>query len=212
VGVIGIGRVKRRHCQVEQPVVIIDRDGKTARARSCRSRAILGLERVDVTEARAGDIVCVTGIDKLNISDTLCDPDHVRPAPADSRRADDQHDLPGQRLAVRRPGGQVRHQPPDPARPPRARTDPQRRPARRRPSEPDKYKVSGRGELHLSVLIENMRREGFELAVSRPEVILQEVDGVMQEPHEALVIDCDEQHQGSVMEAAGSAQGRSART
>jgi GTP-binding protein len=158
---------------------------------------------VDVAEARAGEIVCITGIDKLNISDTLCDPEHVVAMPP---------------LTVDKPTISMTFQVNDSpfagqdgkfvtTRNLRDRLEREliyNVALRVEPGEtPDKYKVSGRGELHLSVLIENMRREGFELAVSRPEVILQEVDGVMQEPHEALVIDCDEQHQGAVMEELG---------
>jgi GTP-binding protein len=158
---------------------------------------------VDVNEASAGEIVCITGIDKLNISDTLCDPNHVEAMPpltVDSPTISmtfQVNDSPfagqdGKFVTTRNIKDRLereliynvalRVEPGD---------------------TPDKYKVSGRGELHLSVLIENMRREGFELAVSRPEVIVKEIDGVMQEPHEVLVIDCDEQHQGSVMEELG---------
>jgi len=203
VGVIGIGRVTGGIAKVNQQVVIIDRHGETRKGKILQVKSHLGLERVDVTEAHAGEIICITGIDKLNISDTLCDPDHVvamKPLIVDEPTISmtfQVNDSPfaGQdgkfvttrnikdrldreliyNVALRVEQGET----------------------------PDKYRVSGRGELHLSVLIENMRREGFELAISRPEVIVQEIDGVMQEPHEALVIDCDEQHQGSVMEELG---------
>ena len=203
VGVIGIGRVTGGIAKVNQQVVIIDRHGKTRKGKILQVKSHLGLERVDVTEAGAGEIICITGIDKLNISDTLCDPDNVvamKPLIVDEPTISmtfQVNDSPfaGQdgkfvttrnikdrldreliyNVALRVEAGET----------------------------PDKYRVSGRGELHLSVLIENMRREGFELAISRPEVIVQEIDGVMQEPHEALVIDCDEQHQGGVMEELG---------
>lgn len=203
VGVIGIGRVTGGIAKVNQQVVIVDRHGNTRKGKILQVKSHLGLERVDVQEARAGEIICITGIDKLNISDTLCDPDHVvamKPLIVDEPTISmtfQVNDSPfaGQdgkfvttrnlkdrldreliyNVALRVEQGET----------------------------PDKYRVSGRGELHLSVLIENMRREGFELAISRPEVIQQEIDGVMQEPHEALVIDCDEQHQGSVMEELG---------
>lgn len=203
VGVIGIGRVSGGIAKVNQQVVIIDRHGNTRKGKILQVKSHLGLERVDVQEARAGEIICITGIDKLNISDTLCDPDHVvalKPLTVDEPTISmtfQVNDSPfaGQdgkfvttrnikdrldreliyNVALRVEQGET----------------------------PDKYRVSGRGELHLSVLIESMRREGFELAISRPEVIVQEIDGVMQEPHEALVIDCDEQHQGSVMEELG---------
>ncbi|MDP1930561.1 MAG: translational GTPase TypA [Gammaproteobacteria bacterium] len=203
VGVIGIGRVTGGTAKVNQQVVIIDREGNTRKGKILQVKSHLGLERVDVPEARAGEIVCITGIDKLNISDTLCDPDHVVAMPP---------------LTVDKPTISMTFQVNDSpfagqdgkfvtTRNLRDRLEREliyNVALRVEPGEtPDKYKVSGRGELHLSVLIENMRREGFELAVSRPEVIVQEIDGVMQEPHEALVIDCDEQHQGSVMEELG---------
>ncbi len=203
VGVIGIGRVTGGIAKVNQQVVIIDREGNTRKGKILQVKSHLGLERVDVPEARAGEIVCITGIDKLNISDTLCDPEHVVAMPP---------------LTVDKPTISMTFQVNDSpfagqdgkfvtTRNLRDRLEREliyNVALRVEPGEtPDKYKVSGRGELHLSVLIENMRREGFELAVSRPEVIVQEIDGVMQEPHEALVIDCDEQHQGSVMEELG---------
>ncbi len=203
VGVIGIGRVTGGIAKVNQQVVIIDREGNTRKGKILQVKSHLGLERVDVLEARAGEIVCITGIDKLNISDTLCDPEHVVAMPP---------------LTVDKPTISMTFQVNDSpfagqdgkfvtTRNLRDRLEREliyNVALRVEPGEtPDKYKVSGRGELHLSVLIENMRREGFELAVSRPEVIVQEIDGVMQEPHEALVIDCDEQHQGSVMEELG---------
>jgi len=203
VGVIGIGRVTGGIVKVNMPVVIIDREGNTRKGKILQVKSHLGLDRVDVAEAEAGEIVCITGIDKLNISDTLCDPDHVvamKPLTVDEPTISmtfQVNDSPfaGQdgkfvttrnikdrldreliyNVALRVTQGDT----------------------------PDKYRVSGRGELHLSVLIETMRREGFELAISRPEVIVQEIDGIMQEPHEALVIDCDDQHQGSVMEELG---------
>ena len=203
VGVIGIGRVTGGIAKVNQQVVIIDREGNTRKGKILQVKSHLGLERIDVAEARAGEIVCITGIDKLNISDTLCDPEHVVAMPP---------------LTVDKPTISMTFQVNDSpfagqdgkfvtTRNLRDRLEREliyNVALRVEPGEtPDKYKVSGRGELHLSVLIENMRREGFELAVSRPEVIVQEIDGVMQEPHEALVIDCDEQHQGSVMEELG---------
>jgi GTP-binding protein len=203
VGVIGIGRVTGGTVKVNMPVVIIDREGNTRKGKILQVKSHLGLDRVDVAEAEAGEIVCITGIDKLNISDTLCDPDHVvamKPLTVDEPTISmtfQVNDSPfaGQdgkfvttrnikdrldreliyNVALRVTQGDT----------------------------PDKYRVSGRGELHLSVLIETMRREGFELAISRPEVIVQEIDGIMQEPHESLVIDCDDQHQGSVMEELG---------
>jgi GTP-binding protein len=203
VGVIGIGRVTRGAAKVNQQVVIIDSEGNTRKGKILQVKSHLGLERIDVPEAQAGEIVCITGIDKLNISDTLCDPAHVEAMPP---------------LTVDSPTISMTFQVNDSpfagldgkfvtTRNIKDRLDREliyNVALRVEPGDtPDKYKVSGRGELHLSVLIENMRREGFELAVSRPEVIVKEIDGVRQEPHEALVIDCDEQHQGAVMEELG---------
>lgn len=203
VGVIGVGRVTGGTAKVNMPVIIVDREGNQRKGKILQVKSHLGLERVDVNEARAGEIICITGIDKLNISDTLCDPDHVEAMPP---------------LTVDEPTISMTFQVNDS---PFAGLDGKFVTTRNlkdrldreliynvalrveQGETPDKYRVSGRGELHLSVLIESMRREGFELAISRPEVIVQEIDGVMQEPHEALVIDCDEEHQGSIMEELG---------
>jgi len=203
VGVIGVGRITGGVAKINMPVVIVDREGNRRKGKILQVKSHLGLERVDVESATAGEIVCITGIDKLNISDTLCDPDHVEAMPP---------------LTVDKPTISMTFQVNDS---PFAGQDGKFVTTRNikerlereliynvalrvEPGEtPDKYKVSGRGELHLSVLIETMRREGFELAVSRPEVIMHEVDGQIQEPYEALVIDCDEEHQGSVIEELG---------
>ena len=203
VGVIGIGRVTGGIAKVNQQVVIVDRYGKQRKGKILQVKSHLGLERVDVLEARAGEIICITGIDKLNISDTLCDPENVvamKPLIVDEPTISMTFQVNDSPFAGQ-DGKFVT------TRNLKDRLDREliyNVALRVEPGEtPDKYRVSGRGELHLSVLIENMRREGFELAISRPEVIVQEIDGVMQEPHEALVIDCDEQHQGSVMEELG---------
>lgn len=203
VGVIGIGRVARGKAINNQAVVIVNRDGGQRKGKILQVKSHLGLERVDVDEGRAGEIICITGIDKLNISDTLCDPDFVEAMPPlivdeptismtfqvnDSPFAG----LEGKYITTRhlkeRLDRELLHNV-------ALRVEPG--------DTPDKYKVSGRGELHLSVLIENMRREGFELAVSRPEVIIHEENGVKQEPYEALMVDCEEQHQGKVIEELG---------
>ena len=167
----------------------------------------LGLERVDVESAQAGDIVCVTGLDGLNISDTLCDPETPEALPAlsvdeptvsmtfqvnDSPFAGKEGKYVTSRNIKERLERELIHNV-------ALRVEPG--------DTPDKFKVSGRGELHLSVLIESMRREGFELGVSRPEVIRREVEGEIQEPYEQLVIDCEEQHQGAVMEEIGQRRG-----
>jgi len=203
VGVIGIGRITRGKARTNQPVIVIDRHGKQRKGKILQVKSHLGLDRIDVPEAHAGEIVCITGIDKLNISDTLCDPELVEAMPP---------------LLVDEPTISMTFQVNDSpfvgqegkyitTRHIKDRLEREllyNVALRVEPGEtPDKYRVSGRGELHLSVLIESMRREGFELAVSRPEVIIHEVDGEKREPYEALVIDCDEKHQGAVIEELG---------
>ena len=204
VGVIGIGRVTRGIARTNQQVIIVDVEGNQRKGKILQVKSHLGLERIDVDEAAAGEIVCISGIDKLNISDTICDPEKVEamtplsvdePTISMTFQVNDSPfaGLEGKYVTTRNIKDRLdrellfnvalRVEPGD---------------------TPDKYKVSGRGELHLSVLIETMRREGFELAVSRPEVIIQEIDGVLSEPYESLVIDCDDQHQGSVMEELGN--------
>lgn len=204
VGVIGIGRVTRGIARTNQQVIIVDVEGKQRKGKILQVKSHLGLERIDVDEAAAGEIVCISGIDKLNISDTICDPERVEamtplsvdePTISMTFQVNDSPfaGLEGKYVTTRNI---------------KDRLDREllfNVALRVEPGEtPDKYKVSGRGELHLSVLIETMRREGFELAVSRPEVIIQEIDGVLSEPYESLVIDCDDQHQGSVMEELGN--------
>ena len=203
VGVIGVGRVKRGKIAPNEQVVVVGADGKSRKGRVLQVMGYQGLERVDVSSAQAGDIICITGIDKLNISDTICAPDGVEALPA---------------LTVDEPTVSMTFQVNDSpfagkegkyitSRNIKDRLDQEliHNVALRvvQGDSPDKFVVSGRGELHLSVLIENMRREGFELGVSRPEVIQKEVDGEIHEPYEQIVIDVEEQHQGSVMEEMG---------
>ncbi len=207
LGMIGIGRIKRGKIKSNSPVKVIDREGKIRSGRLLTIMGHHGLERVEVPEATAGDIVCITGLDPLDISDTICDPNKVEALPP---------------LKVDEPTVSMTFQ---------VNTSPfagkegkyvTSRNIRDRLYEelkhnvalrvedtdsPDRLRVSGRGELHLSVLIETMRRENFELAVGRPEVIIKEVDGVKQEPYENLVIDIEEQHQGPVMEQLGIRRG-----
>lgn len=207
VGMIGIGRITSGQAKTNMPVTIIDSAGKTRSGRILQVLEYLGLDRSEVPIAYAGDIVAITGITELKISDTLCDPNHVAALPAltvdeptvsmtfqvntspfagkegkyvTSRRIRDRLDqelLHNVALRVEDTG------------------------------DPDKFKVSGRGELHLSILIENMRREGYELAVSRPEVITKMVDGELQEPFETLAIDVPTEHQGAIMEKLGGRKG-----
>lgn len=203
IGVIGVGRISRGTLAPNQQVVIATASGETRKGKVVNVKSYMGLDRVDTQLASAGDIVCINGIDGLGISDTLCDPENVETLPpltvdeptvtmtfivnnspfaglegkyVTSRNIRDRLDQELiHNVALRVKEG----------------------------DSPDKFVVSGRGELHLSVLIETMRREGFEMGVSRPEVIQREVDGVMHEPFEAVVIDVEDQHQGSIMEELG---------
>jgi len=203
IGIIGLGRVQRGRVRSPMPVVVVDRDGNQRQAKILSVMGHLGLERSEIAEAEAGDVVSISGIDGLKISDTLCAPDVPEALPPlsvdeptvsmtfqvnDSPFAG----LDGKYVTSRnikdRLDKELIH---DVA----LRVDPG--------SSSDRFIVSGRGELHLSVLIEKMRREGYEMGVSRPEVIIKEIDGVKQEPFEILVIDCEEQHQGKVMESLG---------
>ena len=207
VGVIGIGRVKRGKIKSNSPVKVIDSAGKVRNGRLMSIMGHHGLDRVEVPEASAGDIICITGLDPLNISDTLCDPNNVEALPA---------------LSVDEPTvSMFFHVNTSPFAGKDGKYVTSRNIRERLQEElrhnvalrvedtdsPDRFRVSGRGELHLSVLIENMRREGFELAVGRPEVIIREVDGNKQEPYEQLVLDVEEQHQGAIMEQMGLRRG-----
>ncbi|MFC6671083.1 translational GTPase TypA [Marinobacterium aestuariivivens] len=207
VGVIGVGRVKRGRIAINGQVKVIDREGKVRNGRVLKIMGYMGLERVEVPNAQAGDIICITGIDELNISDTLCDPTAVEALPP---------------LSVDEPTVSMTFQVNDS---PFAGQDGKFVTSRNikdrlerelihnvalrveQGDTPEKFKVSGRGELHLSVLIETMRREGFELGVSRPEVIQKVVDGQVQEPYEMVMLDVEEQHQGSVIEELGKRRG-----
>ncbi len=203
LGVIGIGRVKRGKLKAGSQVKVVDRDGDVRNGKILKIMGHMGLERVEVDEATAGDIVCITGIDGLNISDTVCSPEKPEALPP---------------LSVDEPTVSMIFQ---------VNTSPfagkegkyvTSRNIRDRlekelihnvalrvedTDSPDRFRVSGRGELHLSVLIENMRREGYELAVGSPEVIVKEVDGEKQEPFENVMIDIEEVHQGPIMEQLG---------
>lgn len=207
VGAIGVGRITRGTIRPNQSVVIVDRDGKTRRGRIGQVLGYLGLERSPVDEGRAGDIVAITGVDPIFISDTLCDPEHPDALPP---------------LTVDEPTVTMTFQvntSPFAGREGKFLTSRQIKERLERElihnvalrveetDDPDKFKVSGRGELHLSVLIETMRREGYELAVSRPEVIMKTIDGELMEPWETLTVDVEESHQGTVMEKISSRKG-----
>jgi len=200
VGVIGIGRVKRGTIKTNTPLTIIDRDGKTRNARILQIFGFAGLERVEVSEAQAGDIIAFTGIEGLSISDTLCHPDKVEMLPP---------------LTIDEPTISMTFQvnnSPFSGKDGKFVTSRQIRERLERElvhnvalrvedtEDPDKFKVSGRGELHLSILIENMRREGYELGVSRPEVIVKEIDGELCEPYEQVTVDLEMDHQGTIIE------------
>ncbi|MBF0657175.1 translational GTPase TypA [Psychrobacter sp. NG25] len=207
VGVIGIGRIQRGKVKLNTQVTVIDKHGNTRNGRILKIMGYHGLDRIDVEDAQAGDIVCITGIDALNISDTICDPANVEALPA---------------LTVDEPTVSMNFQvnnSPFAGRDGKFVTSRNIRERLDRElihnvalrvedtESPDKFKVSGRGELHLSVLIENMRREGFEMGVSGPEVIVKEVDGKLQEPYENVVFDIEDEHQGSIMEQVGLRKG-----
>ncbi len=207
VGVIGIGRITRGSLAPNQQVVVIDHEGNTRKAKVLQVMGYHGLQRVETDRAFAGDIVCITGVDKLGISDTLCSPDAVEALPA---------------LSIDEPTVSMTFQVNDsPFAGKEGKYVTSRNIKDRLDQElianvalrvqqgdsPDKFIVSGRGELHLSVLIENMRREGYELGVSRPEVVKKIVDGQVHEPFEQVVIDVEEEHQGKVMEELGLRKG-----
>ena len=203
VGVIGVGRIKRGRMKPNMQVIVAGSDGSKRKERILQVTGYVGLERVDVEEAQAGDIVCITGIDKLNISDTICDPEAVEILPPlsvdeptvsmtfqvnDSPFAGREGKYISSRNLKERLEQELIHNV-------ALRVEPG--------DNPDKFIVSGRGELHLSVLIENMRREDYEVGVSRPEVIQKEINGEIHEPFEQIVIDIEEQYQGSIMEEMG---------
>ncbi len=207
VGAIGIGRISRGKIKTNTPVTIVNRDGKTRSGRVLQVLGLMGLERTEIPEANAGDIIAITGIEGIRISDTLCDPAAVEALPALSvdeptvsmtfavnsspfagregkfvtgRQISDRLD----RELISNVALQVE-----------------------RIESGDKFKVSGRGELHLAILIETMRREGYELSVSRPEVIYRTIDGVLSEPFENLVVDVEEGHQGAIMQHLATSRG-----
>jgi GTP-binding protein len=206
-GVIGIGRVVRGTLKKNQTVVVSKPDNSVRKAKVASLFGFMGLERVEADYVSAGDICCFTGIDKLEISDTICDPENIENLPP---------------LSVDEPTISMTFQVNDS---PFAGRDGKYVTSRNindrlqkelihnvalrvtQLEEADKFRVSGRGELHLSILIENMRREGYELAISRPQVINKEVEGVLCEPWEILTVDVDSDHQGSIMEKLGERKG-----
>ena len=208
VGLIGIGRIRRGKVATNQSVAVVDAEGKKAAGRVLQVLGFKGLKREEVPEASAGDIVGISGIENLGISSTLCDPSVVEPLPV---------------LTVDEPTIHMTFQVNDSPFAGREGKFLTSRQLRARlyqeashnvalqisdTADPDQFEVAGRGELHLSVLIEAMRREGFELAVSRPRVRKREVDGEIKEPWESVVLDCEEDYQGAVMQAMGERKGQ----
>tara|TARA_R110002074_G_scaffold145034_2_gene293509 strand:+ start:142641 stop:144461 length:1821 start_codon:yes stop_codon:yes gene_type:complete len=203
VGVIGVGRITSGSLKPNQTVIVVDSKGNQRKGKVLNVKGHLGLDRIDVDEAFAGDIVCINGIDGLGISDTLCHPDRVEAMPplsVDEPTVSMTFSVNNSPFAGQE-GKYIT------SRNIKDRLDQElihNVALRVKPGDsPDKFIVSGRGELHLSVLIETMRREGYEMGVARPEVIQKEIDGKMQEPFELVVIDVEEQHQGSIMEEMG---------
>ncbi|ATG15394.1 ribosome-dependent GTPase TypA [Providencia alcalifaciens] len=207
LGVIGIGRIKRGTVKPNQQVTVIDSEGKTRNGKIGKVLTHLGLERIDSQQAEAGDIVALTGLGELNISDTICQVGNVEALPAlavdeptvsmfycvnTSPFCGKEGKFVTSRQILDRLNKELVHNV-------ALRVE--------ETQDPDAFRVSGRGELHLSVLIENMRREGFELAVSRPKVIIREIDGRKQEPFEQVTLDVEEQNQGDVMKALGERKG-----
>ena len=204
VGVIGVGRITRGKLKPGTDVQVIDAEGNTRKARVQEVKGFKGLDRVSTNDAQAGDIVCISGIDKLNISDTLCDMNNVEAMPPlsvdeptvsmtfqvnNSPFAGKEGKFVTSRNIKDRLEKELIHNV-------ALRVEPG--------DSPEKFKVSGRGELHLSVLIETMRREGFEMAIGKPEVVQKMVDGELQEPYEQVMIDIEEEHSGSIMEEMGN--------
>ncbi|MDC5808533.1 translational GTPase TypA [Vibrio europaeus] len=207
VGVIGVARVTRGSVKPNQQVTVIGADGKTRNGKVGTVMGYLGLERHDVDQANAGDIIAITGLGELKISDTICAQNQVEALPAlsvdeptvtmtfqvnTSPFAGKEGKFVTSRNILERLEKELVHNV-------ALRVE--------QTDDPDKFRVSGRGELHLSILIENMRREGFELAVSRPEVIIKEEDGQLMEPFETVTIDVLEEHQGGIMENIGLRKG-----
>ncbi|MFT5711820.1 MAG: GTP-binding protein [Glaciecola sp.] len=207
VGVIGVGRITSGTVKVNQQVTVVNAKGEKRNGKIGKVLGYLGLERHDIESGDAGDIVAITGLGELKISDTVCDVNHVvalKPLSVDeptvimtfqvntSPFAGKEGKYVTSRNILERLQNELVH---NVALRVEEMTD------------PDKFRVSGRGELHLGILIENMRREGYELAVSRPEVILKTVDGKLMEPFETLTIDVEEQHQGTMIEQLGMRKG-----
>ncbi|HBH7052165.1 ribosome-dependent GTPase TypA [Morganella morganii] len=207
LGVIGIGRIKRGKVKPNQQVTVIDAEGKTRNGKIGKVLGHLGLDRIEAEIAEAGDIIALTGLGELNISDTICDTgcvEALKPLAVDEPTVSMYFCVNTSPFCGKEGKYVTSRQILD-----RLKKELVHNVALRveETEDPDAFRVSGRGELHLSVLIENMRREGFELAVSRPRVIFREIDGRKQEPFEQVTLDIEEQHQGDVMKALGERKG-----
>jgi GTP-binding protein len=207
VGAIAVGRIRRGRAKPGQNITVVERDGKTRNGRILQVLGFMGLERTEVPEATAGDIIAITGIEHPHISDTLCDPAAPEALPSltvDEPTVTMSFEVNNSPFAGQ-DGKYVT------SRQIRERLDREliSNVALRveDTDSPDKFRVSGRGELHLGILIENMRREGYELGVSRPQVIVKIIDGTPHEPYESVTVDVEQQHQGVVMEKLGQRRG-----
>ncbi|MBQ5823878.1 MAG: GTP-binding protein, partial [Clostridia bacterium] len=207
VGRIGVGRVERGRIRKNQQIALCKTDGETRNVRVSRLYQFEGLNRVECEEAEAGDIICVSGIEGINIGETACHPDHVEALPFikideptismnfivnDSPFAGKE----GKFVTTRNIRDRLFKE---------VETNVSMRVEETEST--DTFKVSGRGELHLSILIETMRRQGYEFQVSRPKVIFKEIDGQLMEPMELLIVEVPEQYVGAVIEKLGSRKG-----
>jgi len=207
LGIIGVGRIKQGSIKPNDQVIIIDRFGKHRNGKVNKVLNYFGLKRIEINQGHAGDIIAVTGLNKINISDTICHPENLQPLPAlsideptvnmffsvntspfsgkEGKYITSRHIL--ERLkkeTIHNVALQVTET-----------------------KDANIFSVSGRGELHLSILIENMRREGFELQVSRPKIIFRDIKGVKKEPFENVILDIEEKYQGSIMQFIGTRKG-----
>jgi GTP-binding protein len=207
VGVIGIGRIQRGSVKPNQQICVVDPDGHERNGKVLQVLGFHGLKRVEVSSAQAGDIIAVTGVENLQISDTLCDrgtPDALPALTVDEPTISMTFRVNNSPFAGREGKYLTSRQLRD-----RLMREASHNVALRveDTENPERFKISGRGELHLSILIETMRREGYELAISRPEVIIHETDHGREEPYETLVVDLEADYQGSVMERLGERRG-----
>ncbi|HZR34293.1 MAG TPA: translational GTPase TypA [Nevskia sp.] len=208
VGVIGTGRISRGKIKSNSPVAVVGRDGVVRQGRVLQVLGFMGLDKIEVPEAEAGDIIAVTGIAELGISETICDPKNPEQMPTlqvDEPTMSMTFEVnkspfagkEGKFLTSRQISDRLQRE---------LRTNVA---LRVEPGEsPDQFRVSGRGLLHLGILLENMRREGYEVAVSRPQVILKEIDGQVCEPYEALVADVEDKDQGGVIQGLAERGGK----